>query len=223
MVVEAGPAGGGSRGGGSASAGNRTPPPHYGSTCGANGTAACAVPACPNVELIDEGPCGSPGVPVDPSELAREALASLDLPAPVIGMAPPPGDLVVRLAAWLWVEGWGSLSATASVPGVAATATARPYRVVWEMGDGATVACEGPGVPWREGVREEDQSTYCSYAYPRSSAGQPSDQYVVRAWFEFTASWVAVGAPGGGSLGVVRGPVSSVAVSVGEVQAIVTQ
>ena len=86
------------------------------------------------------------------------------------------------------------------------------------MGDGHSVTCDGPGVPYDSS--NSIASTYCSYTWPAGSAGQPGGAYRVTATVYYRASWTAAGAPGGGSLGLVAGPPSTVAVRVAESQAI---
>ena len=212
----------GARGGAS-----RAPAPVlYGSTCGVNGTAACAVPVCPALVLVDQYSCGAPAAPavVDPYLLALQAQNELTLPAPTLHTAPPPNKLIVEWQIWLWMDAdaWRPLSATASAGLVSATVTARPVRVRWEMGDGSTIVCDGPGTPWDPNLPAAQQSPSCSYVYRRSSADQPNASYVVRASIDWSTSWVAVSAAGGGALGpaVTTGVLP---VQVGEVQALVTQ
>ncbi|MHB1927987.1 MAG: hypothetical protein ACYCUG_00880 [Acidimicrobiales bacterium] len=86
------------------------------------------------------------------------------------------------------------------------------------MGDGHTITCDGPGVAYDPSA--PNATTYCSYTWPSSSAGQPGGVYRVAATVYYRASWSATGAPGGGNLGLVAGPASTVAVRVAESQAI---
>lgn len=155
--------------------------------------------------------------------LARQALSRLNLPSPTIQMAPPTDrDQLVNVSAWLWIESaaWRSMSATASAGPVSATATAGPAEVVWQMGDGHSVTCRGPGVPYDSS--NPNATTYCSYTWTNSSAGQPDGTYQVTATVYYRAAWTAAGAPGGGSFGLVPGPSATVAVRVAESQAVNT-
>lgn len=168
---------------------------------------------------VQTGPNGPPLV--NPAMLGRQALSKLTLPTPSIEMAPPTDrDQLVNVNSWLWVESaaWRSLSATAAAGPVSATATAAPAEVVWNMGDGHTLTCRGPGVPYDSS--DPNASTYCSYTWTSSSAGQPDGVYRVTATVYYQAGWTAVGAPGGGNFGLVPGPTSTVAVRVAESQAI---
>jgi hypothetical protein len=203
-----------------------------GNGCGVSGFAACPVVACPTPELINEAPpgtapCGAPasapGPVVDPYALAVQARNQLVLPAPTLHTAPPPGKLIVQWQTWLWMDGgaWQPLSATASAGFVSATVMARPVRVRWDMGDGNSVVCDGPGTPWNPAVPASGQQPSCSYVYHRSSAGRPNDSYVIRASIDWSTAWSAAGAPGGGALGPAT-TVGELAVQVGEVQAVIT-
>lgn len=159
--------------------------------------------------------------PVNPAVLVQQALSHLPLPAPTIEMAPPPSqDQLVNVSSWLWINrsAWQSLSATATAGPVSTTATATPAEVVWQMGDGHSVTCLGPGTPYDSS--NPNATTDCSYTWTQSSAGQPGGVFHVTATVYYRAAWVAAGAPGGGSLGLVPGPSSQVAVRVAESQAI---
>ena len=166
-------------------------------------------------------PTGPAAPPVSPAALGRQALSKLNLPSPEIEMAPATDrDQLVNVSSWLWVDSmtWRSMSATAAAGPVLATATAAPAEVVWNMGDGHTVTCRGPGVPYDSS--NQDGTTYCSYTWTTSSAGQPDGVYQVTATVYYQAAWTAAGAPGGGSFGLIAGPSAIVAVRVAESQAI---
>ncbi len=163
----------------------------------------------------------APAPAVSAVDLAQQAANELTVSECTVAVAPPSDRLIVRLPTWLWLEGcaWAPLSATASVPLLSATVTAAPTGVVWDLGEGTRLACAGPGVAWRADVPAEVQSTYCSHAYARSSAGQPGDAYTVTATVRWELSWSASNGEGGGLSPVL--PSSSATVRVGEVQAIV--
>jgi hypothetical protein len=145
---------------------------------------------------------------VDPRTLALQAEQSMTLPAPVIS-SDPSGTSVVGLSTWLWVDPsiWTARSVTAAAGSVSATAVARPIGVTWTTGDGTVVTCGGPGVAYDPDQPSAWQSTYCSHVYSSTSLGQPSPdgdpddgRYPVTATIEWSVSWSAVGAVGGGSL-----------------------
>jgi hypothetical protein len=159
--------------------------------------------------------------PPSPATVAQQAASTLSLQSPVIEMAPPAGaEQLVRVASWLWVnpDAWQPSTVTATVDGVAASATATPEQVVWKMGDGNTVTCDGPGTPYD--ASNSNATTSCSYTWSTPSASQSSGTYQVTATIEFAVTWTAIGAPGGGNLGVVAGATATDQVRVGESEAL---
>lgn len=159
------------------------------------------------------------GAPVDPVVLARTARESVAIAVPVVATSPSADrELYTQVPTWLWLEGesWGTHTATATAGSVSATVTARPRRTVWSMGDGHTVTCDGPGVPWEEGMAEDD--TYCSHTYRTSSAGQPAGTFTISVTVHFAVTWTSNVGEGGDLAGVGR--TGSRAVRVGEIQAV---
>ncbi|TCB91630.1 hypothetical protein E0H26_25435 [Micromonospora zingiberis] len=139
---------------------------------------------------------GDPPV-VSAAVLARQARARLNLPSVVISMNPP-GDQLVNLPVWLALEqgSWRSQSATASVPGVSVTATARPVEATWSMGDGATVTCAGPGTAWSSGTDPAKASPDCGHVYRRSSAAALGGRYAVTVTVTWEVTWAGAGQSG---------------------------
>jgi hypothetical protein len=143
-----------------------------------------------------------------PAELGRIAASRLVLPRPVVVVNPPvAAPQLVALPTWLWVEpGWWGVSRSASVtvPGVVVTATATPLRVVWSMGDGTSVTCDGPGTPYRTGGGDPAAgSPDCGHIFRQGSAGRPGGVFEVSARVTWRVVW-----SGGGSSGVA-GPLFS--------------
>jgi hypothetical protein len=133
---------------------------------------------------------------LSPAEVARLARAQLRLPTPAIE-ASPSGDQLVTVPTWLWLSsGWQSQSATASVPGVSVTATARPASLVWSMGDGAIVICRSAGTRFPTGGDPKAPSPDCGHTYQSSSAGQPNDAYPVTATVHWSVTWFGAGQSG---------------------------
>jgi hypothetical protein len=156
-------------------------------------------------------------VQVNPVVVAQQAVKQLPLTSPTIEMAPPSGSpQLVGVATWMWVNpgAWQTLSASASAGTVTTTATATPSKVVWNMGDGDTVTCNGPGTPYRASA--PNATTNCSYTWGQAGT------YQVTATLYWSVTWTAAGAPGGGNLGLQAGPAAEVAVTVTESQAINT-
>ena len=156
-------------------------------------------------------------VQASPVVVAEQALRQLALGSPAIEMAPPDGSpQLVGVATWLWVDpaGWHPFTASTSAGDVTTTATAVPSKVVWDMGDGATVTCDGPGTPYDPA--DPGGSTSCSYTWPAPGT------YTVTATTYWSVTWTATGAAGGGKLGLMAGPPAEVAVTVAQSQAINT-
>lgn len=164
------------------------------------------------------GPAGPP--PPPPAVLARQARNQLQLAGPRIDANPSPQrEQLVSLPSWLWVAGWSPVTATAAVPGESVAATATPMRVVWSMGDGATVVCPGAGTPYRAGDDPHAPSPDCGHTYRTSSAGQPDGAYQVTATVTWSIRW-----SGGGQAGALPAltTTSQVALRVAEAQTVNT-
>jgi hypothetical protein len=168
---------------------------------------------------------GGPGagaVPaVTPEMLAARAIRQLPIRGPLIGMAPRPGSIgLVGLPVWMWVQvtpaTWGPASATASVPGLSVTATARATQVVWDMGDGHRVTCDGPGTPYEPWFGGRMSPT-CGYRYDQSSARERDSAYEVTA----TTTWQVTWAGGGASGALAMERSSSTTARIGELQVLV--
>jgi hypothetical protein len=156
-----------------------------------------------------------------PELLAEHALRSIAIPEPPIATSPPADRHVVQVPSWLWVDGgwWTTYSASATAGLVTATVTAQPTQARWSMGDGSTVTCGGPGVPWAPGLPEG--ATDCAHTYTSASSTQPGGTYPLEVAVEFSVTWTSnIGASG------ALGPTSrstGQSVQVGEIQAIETK
>jgi hypothetical protein len=129
------------------------------------------------------GVISNPGLLPAPVDVARLARARLDLPKPALA-ANPAGTQLVNLPTWLWLtRGWETVTATASVPGVAVTATARPSSLTWAMGDGAIVTCSGPGIPFRIDADPRSSSPDCG-------------TYAVTVTVHWSVTWAGAGESG---------------------------
>ena len=167
-------------------------------------------------------PPGYGGAGVTAEQLAAQAIEQLDLTGPDIGLAPDPAKTgLVGLPVWMWTtvspSTWGPTSATASVPGLSVTATAKAVRIVWDMGDGQSVACTGPGTPYARAAGATTSPT-CGHLYQRSSADQPDEAYTVTATTTWDIQWIGGG--GSGQLSQTRS--SSTTARIGELQVLVS-
>jgi hypothetical protein len=91
-----------------------------------------------------------------------------------------------------------------------------PTRAVWDMGDGERVTCEGPGVQWRRGMRDDE--TYCKHTYQHSSSGAEHGTFPLQVTIEFSVEWSSNVGVAGVLPGVSR--TATTDVEVGEIQAI---
>jgi hypothetical protein len=138
--------------------------------------------------------------PPTPGEVAREALAKLDLRAIEIGMAPqPPATAVVGVPVWLWVDQpsettFGPASASATVRGVTVTVTAKVTDVVWDLDDGTTLSCDA-GTAYRAEFGATS-SPDCGHIFLRESGTRPGGGYTVTATSTWTVEWAGAGQTG---------------------------
>jgi hypothetical protein len=146
-------------------------------------------------------------------QLADEAVRKLRPPSPMIKVNPElPTAQVVYVPTWLWVDdsSWGARSATATAGGLSVSATAKPVKVQWSTGDGASVTCRGRGTPWTVGTDPAKASPTCGHTYTTASAG---GVYTVRATVTWEITWA-----GGGQTGTRPALTTTAAVDVRVVQ-----
>ncbi|MDV5143250.1 ATP/GTP-binding protein [Streptomyces sp. SBC-4] len=157
---------------------------------------------------------------MDPAVLARQAVDSMVLRGPEIGITPKPGGMgLVGMPVYLWTERgpetYGPNVASASAGGITVTATAKVARIVWQMGDGKTVTCTTPGTPYKPAYGTKS-SPDCGHRYGKpSTAG--SGTYHVVATSTWTIDWQATTGQSG-QLAQTRQ--SAVDIRVGELQAV---
>ncbi|HEX6419413.1 MAG TPA: hypothetical protein VFZ77_13010, partial [Acidimicrobiales bacterium] len=169
----------------------------------------------------------TPGDPANPgpdlAALARQARDQVPFTHPVPATSPAIAlEQITGLPTWLWIDpaGWRTLAARAEIPGFWVEATATPRRVVWDMGDGTRVTCDGPGTPYDPAVPDADQRTDCSHVYQHVSAGRPGGRVAASATIEWSVSWRASTGAGGDLAGASR--TTSFDLTVTERQAVVT-
>lgn len=142
-------------------------------------------------------PPAGPAAPPDPRVLAQQAVAQMRLRAVAIGIVPEPGPGrvgIIGMPTWMWVQDpgpatLGPVTRTASAGGFSVTATAKADRVVWQMGDGTTVTCRGPGSPYADSFGRQS-SPDCGHTYTRQGT------YTVRATSHWTVEWSGIGLSG---------------------------
>lgn len=162
-------------------------------------------------------PAGAASPVVSPRTVANGVLGRMPIPVPKVRLSPE-GDQVVNLPMWTWLDDWAAVTDSANVPGVSITVTAAPSKAVWTFGDGQTVTCDGPGIPWTTGVTGKP---LCGHTFTRSSASAPNGTYRVTVSVTWTASYTVAGGAGGGNLAPVT-RTTTFDIQVGEVQSINT-
>lgn len=145
-------------------------------------------------------------VGIDPVVLANHAIAAMDLDPITIGIVPESGPNrvgLVGLPVWMWVDNqtedtWGPITRSASQGPVSVSATATVSSVIWNMGDGTTVTCTGPGTPYADHFGKQESPT-CGHRYDKMSSSQPDGAYQVTATSHWVVEW-----SGGGQSGTIE-------------------
>jgi hypothetical protein len=102
----------------------------------------------------------------------------------------------------MWVSNpqpltYGPYSQTATLGGVTITATAKVSSILWNMGDGHTVACGNAGTPFEVAYGAVPSPT-CGYKYSQTSNNQAGGRYTITATSQWTVTW-----SGGGQNGTI--------------------
>ncbi|MCG7524562.1 ATP/GTP-binding protein [Streptomyces sp. OfavH-34-F] len=156
----------------------------------------------------------------DPAVLAQQAMDKMTLRGPDIGIAPRPGRTgVIGMPVWMWTEvgaeTWGPNRASASVPGLTVTATARAEKIVWQMGDGTSVTCTSAGTPYQQAYGRK-KSPDCGHTYRTTSARLKGGKFAITATTTWNVHW-----EGGGQSGDLTATRSSrTSARIGEVQVV---
>jgi hypothetical protein len=169
-----------------------------------------------------------PGPPdgVTPEQAARAVVSRMNLRAADIGIVPEdkPGSIgAVGAPVYMWTTPgpttFGPQVLTGSAGGITITATARVARIVWNMGDGATVTCRTAGTPYEDRYGFRD-SPDCGHRYTKTSAGKPGNAYPITATSYWVVDWTG---PAGSSGQITLNLTSTTSIVVGELQAVVTR
>lgn len=163
-------------------------------------------------------PPAGPETPPDPLELAIQATEAMNLRAAQIGSAPRdvPGSVgLIGLPQWMWLADpgpttTGPISRTAADGSYSVTATARLTQTVWDMGDGNTVTCTGPGTRYTTGWGNVDSPT-CGYRYTDDG------RYNLTATGQWRVDWRGMGTSGAFLFDLPR----STTLTMGELQVLV--
>ncbi|MCH9816666.1 MAG: hypothetical protein K0U64_09510, partial [Actinomycetia bacterium] len=190
----------------------------------------CLSPMVPLRHLPPFWAAQPPAAGPPPIELAESATDSMQLQPFRIGITPPAGSTgLVALPTWLWVDApadnqWASRSepktVTATAGPVSVTARAYVAKTVWDMGDGTSVTCTGPGQRYRK--RDGAQpSPSCGHVYYEASDRRLGQAYSVSARSYWVVDWAETGI-GNGQSGQFRFELESTTqVRIGELQLLV--
>ncbi|MEU4506204.1 ATP/GTP-binding protein [Streptomyces sp. NPDC024089] len=153
------------------------------------------------VTFVPTGAAGPAAPAIDPELVARRAADAMKLVGPKVASPRAAGKYVVGMPMWMWVtrstSSYGPATATATAGGVTVTATAKVAAIRWDMGDGTTVTCHGPGTPY-SADRGKSPSPDCGHRYEHTSAGRPDDRYQGTATATWTLEWTAPALNDGG-------------------------
>ena len=139
----------------------------------------------------------------------------MGLQAIAIGIVPEsaPGRIgIIGLPSWMWAQTpgentMGPITRSATAGAYSVSATAKVNKVVWNMGNGDSVTCSGPGTPYADSYGKASSPT-CGYTYVRPGA------YTVTATSYWIVTWAGIGQTGTIPLNFSR----STAITMGEVQ-----
>lgn len=173
---------------------------------------------CPNAGGVVNALAGSvwmadapAGLPVvDPAALAQQLIAQLTLKPPVVRLAPPSGtEGLIGLPVWMWSERsqdvTGPVGDSMTAGAVTVSLWATVTTIVWDMGDGHSVACAGAGTPYTSSAGSS-ASPDCGHVYELPSRDQPNGVYTVTATATWTIAWQGGGQSGQQTLGLTSEP-----------------
>lgn len=166
-------------------------------------------PATGRVELvwIADGAAAPQAPQIDPEVVARRAVDSMLLDGPAVASPRSAGRYVVGMPMWLWVDQssttYGPATATATAGGVTVTATAKVSSIRWDMGDGTTITCTGPGTRY-DASMGKSPSPDCGHRYESASDGQKDGRYQGRATATWAVEWTAPALGDGGEFTETR-------------------
>lgn len=154
----------------------------------------------PDVDCVGRGLYWAPSEAdaPDPLALAERAVARMDFSAIDIGIVPhddPDHIGLIGLPVWMWVENpntstTGPLTESVSAGGLTVTVEATMDRIDWDMGDGTTITCTGPGTPYEDSFGKKE-SPDCGHRYETQG-----DPHTVTATSYWSIQWQSGGEAG---------------------------
>ncbi|WP_448812097.1 hypothetical protein [Agromyces bauzanensis] len=147
-----------------------------------------------------------PGLGLTPGQAAARIIQTMTFQGLDIGMAPQVNPdwgyrrSYVGVPIWLWAENrtaqnWGPYVVTATLGGQTITVNAKVTSVLWNMGDGGTVACANEGTEYRLEYGFTNSPT-CGYLYERMSRDAATGRFTVTATSQWAVDWTGGGQSG---------------------------
>jgi hypothetical protein len=139
---------------------------------------------------------------LSPQQLGQIAFDELvrKLPKPAPRLSPDAGaGGWVNFETWLAVADPGIVSATASIPGLSATATARVSRIDWDPGDGGSLSCEPFGA--LPPTPDYTGPSPCGHTYQRPSVSSATGSDDLRYHGSITLVWSVTWTASNGAAG----------------------
>lgn len=148
-----------------------------------------------------------PGITqLTPRQAAARLIETITFDGIDIGMAPRVNPewghrrSYVGVPIWMWADNqtstnWGTYTLSRTLGGVTITVTAKVTSVLWDMGDGNTVACGSAGTVYDTGYGFTESPT-CGHVYRQTSKDQPDNMYTVTATSQWRVDWTGGGESG---------------------------
>ncbi len=161
----------------------------------------------PSPIWVEDLPDTPPKLDSDPEAVVREAVASLELHPPTVGVTAftyPDFEehgltWWVGAIAWLWVDAsdglqWGRHELSASLDSASVEATVEATSVTFDPGDGAgeLVTCWSPGTPrsfHAHGTISDKSPSGCDYQYLTTTDDETGERYAVSATVTWMVTW----------------------------------
>jgi len=160
-----------------------------------------------------------PHSPVDVAHVAYQKVTRL-VPRPQVNFSPPTDKMVVNFESWLGVAPHVAVTATAAIPGMSATVTARPTDIEWTTG--TKVAGDTEMIPCQLWGSTQSAQDGCAWtpAYPSipKVTGTNDERYHGAVTIVWQVSWQATNGATG-ALGELR-TTTPVEMGVREIQTI---
>ncbi|MGO1971964.1 MAG: hypothetical protein ACTH2Q_03300 [Propionibacteriaceae bacterium] len=150
-------------------------------------------------------------------------MARLQLPTLKTKIGPDPdqnewGMIPVGYPVWLFATGETSLSDSDEVEDLSVSLEAELTSMTFDMGDGTTVTCEGPGTIHTDDVEAGTPSPTCGHTYQQVPQGA-AKSYTVTATAHWSVTWTALDQSGT----VTDTTSSTTELPVGELQVVITE